>query len=134
METGQYDDIISLPHWEPKKHSRMPLYNRAAQFAPFEALTGYDEMIREEARLTRQRIALSEEEREALDQKMREITVGASVTVRYFVQDLTKQGGEYKTYRGVIKKVDPIGRRIVMQDGLVISVDDVLEIRMREKV
>ena len=69
--SGKYDDIIDLPHPEPQTHPRMPMRDRAAQFAPFAALTGYDAAIRENARLTQERIAPAEAELAALDRRFR---------------------------------------------------------------
>jgi hypothetical protein len=97
----------------------MSLYDRAAQFAPFAALVGYDEMVREEARLTDEERQLSEDERGVLDRKLRliadviEENQRPEITVVYFEPDALKQGGSYTEYTGVVKKIDPIEGVIV---------------------
>ena len=105
-----YGDIIDHPHWESPKHPPMSLYDRAAQFAPFAALSGYDDMIGEEARLVDNRIELSEEEWEELNRKLgridETIRQGAqpAATITYFVPDPLKPGGLYET---IAEKADP---------------------------
>lgn len=109
-----YADIIDHPHWVSPTHPQMSLYDRAAQFAPFAALSGYDEMIGEEARLLDNRIELSEEELEELNRKLSEITEAIGqrnqpvTTITYFVQDPLKPGGMYQTVTEKIRRVDAI--------------------------
>ena len=119
--THDYDDIINLPHYEPKHHPRMSMWNRAAQFAPFAALTGYDAAIRESGRLTDDWVGLSESGNEEMNRKM-ELIVSLlpeqpSVTIEYFVPDEHKAGGSYHTYTGNVRRIDEYEQMMVMTDG-----------------
>ena len=119
--TSDYDDIINLPHYEPKHHPRMSMWNRAAQFAPFAALTGYDAAIQESARLTDDWIGLSESGNEEMNRKM-ELIVSMLpehpfVTIEYFAPDEHKEGGSYQTYSGNVKRIDKYEQTMVMTDG-----------------
>lgn len=123
----EYDDIIDLPR--PKsKHEPMPMSDRAAQFSPFAALTGYGDAIDETARLTDHRIELSEEERTELDYKQQYLSTLDSpmVTVTYFVPDSRKSGGAYVTHTGVLKRVDEVERMMVFVDGTQVPLDEVV--------
>ena len=97
--SNKYDDIINLPHHISKKHPQMTLEARAAQFAPFAALTGYDDEIRETARLTNRRIDLDEEAKSILDNKIKiileQISQRPTVSLTYFIPDLKKDGGKF---------------------------------------
>ncbi len=119
--THDYDDIINLPHYEPKHHPRMSMWNRAAQFAPFAALTGYDAAIRESGRLTDDWVALSESGNEELNRKMElllsKLSEQPHVTIEYFVSDEHKDGGSYQSYTGNIKRIDEYEKTMVMTDG-----------------
>lgn len=129
----EYDDIIDLPR--PKsKHEPMPMSDRAAQFSPFAALTGYDAAIAETARLTDQRIELSEEERAELDYKQQYLATldSPTVTVTYFVPDERKSGGAYVTHTGVLKRVDEVERMVVFKDGLRVPLDEVMDIKCEQ--
>ena len=119
--THDYDDIINLPHYEPKHHPRMSMWNRAAQFAPFAALTGYDAAIRESGRFTDDWVGLSESGNEEMNRKM-ELLVSMlpkhpSVTIEYFVPDDHKAGGSYQTYTGNVKRIDEYEQMMVMTDS-----------------
>lgn len=129
----EYDDIIDLPR--PKsKHEPMPMSDRAAQFSPFAALTGYGDAIDETARLTDARIELSEEERAELDYKQQYLSTLDSpmVTVTYFVPDSRKSGGAYVTHTGVLKRVDEVERMVVFKDGLRVPLDEVMDIKCEQ--
>ena len=119
--THDYDDIINLPHYEPKHHPRMSMWNRAAQFAPFAALTGYDAAIQESNRVTDDLIDLGESGNEELNRKMELILSKLSeqphVTIEYFVPDEHKEGGSYQSYTGNIKRIDEYEKTMVMTDG-----------------
>ena len=119
--THDYDDIINLPHYEPKHHPRMSMWNRAAQFAPFAALTGYDAAIQESTRVTDDLSDLGESGNEELNRKMELILSKLSeqphVTIEYFVPDEHKEGGSYQSYTGNIKRIDEYEKTIVMTDG-----------------
>ena len=129
---NQYEDIINLPHHVSPTRPQMPLSDRAAQFAPFAALTGYDSAIKETGRLTDERIELDEEALAALDRKyqllMDTLDDAPEVTIIYFQPDERKAGGKYVSAVGVVRKVDDFERRITMQDGAKIPMDDVLSI------
>ena len=116
-----YDDIINLPHYEPKHHPRMSMWNRAAQFAPFAALTGYDAAIQESSRLTDDWVGLSESGNEELNRKMEMLLSKLSehpfVTIEYFVPDEHKEGGSCQTYSGNFKHIDDYEQTMVMTDG-----------------
>lgn len=130
---SEYDDIIDLPR--PKSaHEPMPMSDRAAQFSPFAALTGYGDAIDETARLTDARIELSEEERAELDYKQQYLATldSPTVTVTYFVPDERKTGGAYVTHTGVLKRVDEVERMVVFKDGLRVPLDEVMDIKCEQ--
>ena len=115
----EYADIIVLPHHQSPTRPRMSLYDRAAQFAPFAALSGYEEMVAEEARLTDSEIQLSDSETELINSIINEvdsiITNGGhpAVSITYFKPDPYKSGGKYEKVTGVVKRVEHIEKRIV---------------------
>ena len=129
---GKYDEIMGLPHHVSKTRPQMPMSDRAAQFAPFAALTGYDAAIKETGRLTDERIELDLEALSALDMKyqllMEALDEAPEVTITYFQPDERKAGGKYVSAVGAVKKIDDFERRITMQDGAKIPMDDVLSI------
>ena len=126
----QYDDIINLPHHVSANRPQMSMINRAAQFSPFAALTGYDAAIRETGRLTDSRIELSEDSRADLDRKQQllsdRLAEHPEVSVTYFVPDGKKAGGAYVTVTGNVKKLDDFQRLMVLTDGTVVPVDEIL--------
>lgn len=128
----QYDDIINLPHYVSPTRPRMSMIDRAAQFSPFAALTGYDAAIRETGRLTDQRIELSEDSRAALDRKQQLLVECLAdhpeVSVTYFIPDERKSGGAYVTVTGIVKKVDDYQRLLLLTDGTKIPLDDILDL------
>jgi len=138
--TNRYNDIKSLPHHRSATRPHMSLHDRAAQFAPFAALTGYDDMVREEARLTGREIELSETEKQRLDGKLARIgevlAEGRSpeITVRYFVPDARKSGGCYEDHTGAVRKLDAVERKLLFQSATPqgaqkeIAIDRILEI------
>ena len=130
---NRYDEIMGLPHHVSKTRPQMPMSDRAAQFAPFAALTGYDSAIKETGRLTDERIALDEEALTALDRKyqllMDTLDDAPEVTIIYFQPDAQKAGGQYVSATGTVKKVDTFGRRILLQDGTRIPLDSVYDLR-----
>lgn len=136
MKDG-YDDIINLPRHVSPTRARMTLYNRAAQFMPFKALTGYEDDIAEETRLTDRRIELSEGEKELLDQRLQLIgemlpQERAEVTVTYFQPDSRKEGGAYLTAMGQVKKLDAVEGMMVLVDGRRIAFRDIYKIAFRK--
>ena len=130
---GKYDEIMGLPHHVSKTRPQMPMSDRAAQFAPFAALTGYDSAIKETGRLTGERIELDEEALTALNRKyqllMDTLDDAPEVTIIYFQPDERKAGGQYVSATGTVKKVDTFGRRILLQDGTRIPLDSVYDLR-----
>jgi len=130
-----YADIINMPHHVSAKRPQMSMADRAAQFSPFAALTGYDAAIKETGRLTDEKIELEEDALLALDEKLRQIVDSPenceNVDITYFKADATKDGGAYITATGRIKKLDDYQRLIVLDDGKVIPMDDVLSIEER---
>ena len=130
--SNKYDEILSLPHHVSKTRPQMPMSDRAAQFAPFAALTGYDSAIKEPGRLTDEKIELDEEALTALDMKyqilMDAFDDALEVTITFFQPDERKAGGKYVSATGAVKKVDDFERRITMRDGTRIPMDDVLSI------
>ena len=128
----KYNEIMGLPHHVSKNRPQMPMSDRAAQFAPFAALTGYDAAIKETGRLTDERIELDVEALSALDMKyqllMEALDEAPEVTITYFQPDERKAGGKYVSAVGAVKKIDDFERRITMRDGTRIPTDDVLSI------
>ena len=131
-DTDRYEDIIHLPHHVSKVHAPMPLSKRAAQFLPFAALTGYEDLIDEENRLTDEEADLSDE---MIGHINRRLAILASarkqrpvVTITYFVPDLKKDGGACHVTTGVVKKVDHYARTVHMEDGTSIPVWHIMEI------
>ena len=129
---GDYDDLLDLPHHVSESRPQMPMSDRAAQFSPFAALIGYGDAIAETARLTEQRVELSEEERELLDRKQQYllsmVTDRPEVTVTYFVPDARKAGGAYVIRSGRLEKVDLSERLMYLTDGTVIALDEIIGI------
>lgn len=111
-----YEDMLHLPHPAPKKHKRMDRLDRAAQFAPFAALSGHDAEIREEARLTDMAAVLEEDRMAELDLAIRE-SLGKTVSITYFQPDGRKAGGKYVTVGGTVKKIDEFTAELVLEDG-----------------
>lgn len=125
-----YGDIIHLPHPAPVRHPRMAAGSRAAQFSPFAALTGYEEAVREQARLTEREIRPDEHEQAALDEKLRQLRSllreEPPVTLTYFVPDGKKAGGSYRTVRGGLRRIDPLSRTLFLTDGREIPLSSIL--------
>lgn len=131
--TGPYDDILHLPHPTSKRHPRMPIADRAAQFSPFAALTGHGAAIEEIARVTDRRIELDEDAKEQLDQTLQllleRIDEQPEITVTWFSPDKKKAGGQYHTATGKLKRIDSREGRLILTDGNQIPLEDLLEIR-----
>lgn len=133
LNNHQYDDIINLPNPTSKTHLRMPLYNRAAQFSPFAALTGHDAAVKETARLTEEKQELSEDEMARLNEKLnimvKNIGTEKMVTITYFVPDHRKSGGAYISCSGIVKRVDEHEHTIVLTDKTVIPIAQISRIQ-----
>ena len=144
-EKNPYEDIIHLPHHQAANRPHMSLYNRAAQFSPYAALTGYGDMVLEEARQTETRHELGDFEKEELDQKLFMIQEAIQrgehplISVIYFVPDGRKAGGAYKEYAGLVKKIDTVERQIIFladngsSDGKRVRIDDIKEMLLLPK-
>lgn len=133
MENKNYDDIIHLPHKQSDRRPHMPSRDRAAQFAPFSALTGYDDAIDETARLTSEKIILDEYEIEALNNTLVYISENLhkqqKTEVTYFVPDLQKSGGAYVSKSGCIKQIKEFEKVIIFDDDTSVFIEDILSIR-----
>lgn len=130
----KYEDIIHLPHHVSETHPRMSLYDRAAQFSPFAALTGHGAAIRETARLTEHRVELDEETRGRLNEQCRLLLRWVSkkqypvLAVTYFQPDEKKSGGSYVTVKGKVRKIKEYEKLLVMEDGTEIPMEEITEI------
>lgn len=131
-DTNRYDDMIDMPHHVSTKHPQMSLHDRAAQFSPFAALTGYDDAIAETARLTDSRIELSETDMDRLNLKWQLVTEHISerpaITITYFVPDSKKEGGKYVSVSGCVKKINEYEQTVTMTDGRTISLPEVIRL------
>lgn len=131
---GDYDDIINLPHYEPKRHPRMSMMARAAQFAPFAAVAGHDAAIREEGRVTDEWTDIGESESKELDNKMALLitrqTENPMVTIEYFLPDSRKSGGTYQTISGNVRRIDDYERIIELADGRKIPIAVIKDIEI----
>ena len=127
---NEYRDIINLPHHVSQKRRPMGRRERAAQFSPFAALTGYDAVIAESGRLTGERIELSEDSRAVLDAKqqllLEHLAERPEIVITYFLPDEFKEGGAYVCIKGRVKKLECIERLIIMIDGKKIPMDEVI--------
>lgn len=137
-----YADILNHPHWQSPTRPHMSLYDRAAQFAPFAALTGYDDMVNEEARTVDNRILQGDEETALLNRKLTRISDAIregsppAVSITYFVPDPLKAGGKYETISDTVRMVDVVrGKLVLMQtegygrQNKEIALSDILEIQ-----
>lgn len=127
-----YKDIINLSRPKSKIKNPMSLEERAAQFSPFAALTGHNEVIKEKARLTQEKIELDDMEKELLTLKLKIIESRLKENIEcqfcYFVNDQKKQGGKYLSISGVVKQIDMISKIIILTDKTRIPMDDVIAI------
>lgn len=137
MITQHYEDILHLPHPVSRRRCRMTNYDRAAQFAPFAALTGYDAVIAESGRLTQERTELDEMEIARLDERLRElqehIETEQEATFTWFCPDERKTGGAYIRTTGRVKKVDSFQRMIFLTDGRAIPIGEITGIEFAEQ-
>lgn len=130
--TGPYDDIISLPHHVSATRPHMTAGDRAAQFSPFAALTGYDAAIKETVRLTDKKLELDESMKDALSRRLQIIAdrmkKRPEISITFFQPDMKKSGGAYVTAIGTVKKIDEYERIVVMTDGTAIPIDEIISI------
>lgn len=130
--TGEYDDIINLPRHVSKTRPHMAAIDRAAQFSPFAALTGYDAAIKETARLTDEREELDEYSKDTLRDRLQiiaeRIAAQPEIAITYFQPDTIKSGGSYVTATSAAKKIDEHKRIVIMADGTTIPIDEIVGI------
>lgn len=130
--TEPYDGIINLPHHVSSSHPHMSVRDRAAQFSPFAALTGFEDAVRETARLTDVRVDLDEDAKALLNAKLQmiqeQLDDQPQVVITYFRPDDRKAGGAYVAARGCVKIIDEYERSVVMKDGARIRIDDIIKI------
>lgn len=133
-KTQKYDDIINLPHHVSTVHPPMDIMDRAAQFSPFAALSGYEAATKETQRLTEPKIELDESEKELLDVKFRELSqqldARPEVTITYFVPDRKKEGGVYRTVTGRVYKINSYKRLLYLETKEEIPLDDILSLQL----
>ncbi len=129
---NEYDDMLDLPHYEPQRHLRMPRSMRAAQFAPFAALTGYEEAVEESARRTDEKIELDETRIAEIDAALHRLCElpNEAASIEYFVPDKRKSGGAYVTRKVRIKKVNAQEQQLLCADGTVIPFENIYAITL----
>lgn len=128
----RYDDLLNMPHHVSVVHPHMSLYDRAAQFAPFKALTGYEDDVEEASRLTDARVEMDEDRIKQLDERLRLLELRLSdaptVSITYFLPDERKDGGSYETVCSIVKKIDTVRGVIMLRGGREIPLDAVTDI------
>lgn len=124
-----YEDIVNLSPHISKKHPQPTMLERAARFAPFAAITGYEEMVLEEARITEERIELDEVALAMLNEKLNIIHDSLNsepvIQITYFEPDKKKSGGAYISVTGTVKRIDEYERLVIMSDGKKIRIDEI---------
>ena len=129
---GNYDDIIDLSHHVSETHPPMSRADRAAQFSPFAALTGYDAAVRETARVTERRIELDEGVKAELNARLNcileHLPEHPQVSITYFVPDEKKSGGDYRTVTGAVRKLDGFAKTLTLVDGTVVPVEEMVHV------
>jgi len=124
-----YEDIINIPRHISKTHPQASMADRAARFSPFAAISGYEEMVKEAARVTQERIEITDATKELLNEKLNMIAEFLNeeheITITYFEPDKKKSGGAYISTTGVVKRIDELKRIVVMKNNKKIKIDDV---------
>lgn len=130
---SKYDDIIKLPHHVSKRHPQMSIMARSAQFAPFAALSGYDEAVKETARLTDKRLEIDDGLKSILNNKLQyileNININPEIVFTYFLYDKKKTGGKYIEKIGIVKKIDLIEKYIQLTDKSKIPIEEIIDIK-----
>ncbi len=130
-EKNPYERIINMPHYVSEKHPQMSMYDRAAQFSSFAALTGHSDAIEETARLTDFMAAIDEGQKEQINNKLLEIISlpreKRQITLTYFLPDSKKSGGAYVTVKGTVKTIDTVSEKIIFTDGTEIPIESILD-------
>lgn len=136
QKQNNYEDIIHLPHHVSTTHPQMDAMNRAAQFSPFAALTGYEDAISETGRITDSMMELTEDALRSLDERLAFMRDDHGQKEEYcftvFVPDLKKEGGAYKQKTGIVKRIDEINRVVILEDGTQLSIDAIIGISQME--
>ena len=136
MTENPYNDILYLSRPVSKNHIPMPAGNRAAQFAPFAALTGYESVLRETARLTQQPVFLTEESLDELNGQLRKaeerIAQRPRLTMTVYYEDGAKPGGRFETVTGALKKIDRYQQGLVLTDGREIPFFRICDLEIEE--
>ena len=131
---NKYSDIIDLPHHQSENHKRMDKINRAAQFAPFAALTGYAEAINEAGRILDKKIILSNEEKEKISNILSYLNLHIKediiITIVYFIKDNFKEGGSYNSITSSLKKIDEFNKIIELKNKTKIKINDIYKINV----
>lgn len=131
---GKYDDILNMPHHVSSTRPHMSMHDRAAQFSPFSALTGYDDTVRETARLTDEKQELTEDKITDLNQKITFLKEHAEecpeITIEYFIPDEKKSGGKYVTLSGKFRRIDEYNHNMVFTSGEEIPLNDIFNIEL----
>lgn len=133
MTNGKYDDIINMERPVSRKHPKMSMHDRAAQFAPFAALTGHKESIAESGRVTEERIVLDENEKAELDcslQYLLQLGRGTEIFMICFEKDERKRGGRYVDVKGRFRKLDEDRKKLILEDGSAYSLSNIYQIRI----
>ncbi len=129
----KYSDIINLPHHVSNKYPHLSREQKAAQFAPFAALTGFDDDVKETARLTDRKIDIDEGLKEIINDKLNQIIIDIknkpNITITYFIKDSKKKGGKYITEEGIVKKINVINKYLLLENNNKILFEDILEIK-----
>ncbi|MCD8367389.1 MAG: YolD-like family protein [Clostridiales bacterium] len=127
-----YSDIINLPHHVSENRPHMSMLDRAAQFSPFAALTGYDTAVQETARLTDQRVELDDAQKQKISERLNllqeNLAAAPVIEVTYFVPDEHKAGGAYCTVAGTVKKIDASQRLVALTDGTNIPIEEIVDV------
>lgn len=127
-------ELVNYPYKGSQRPGKMTLYARAAQFSPFAALTGYDELLAESSRLTEDRREISEDRAEHINECLHIIAesypqrIGARIT--YFVPDNNKRGGAYETAEGLVRQIDESEMTVVFDDGRAVPINDIFDIEL----
>ena len=126
-----YSDIINYPHYELRKHQRMSIENRSAQFSPFSALTGYSDEIIESSKILESKRDITDDALEILDRKLR-FAFDNKIEVIFLIyqHDKKKNGGNYFKCRGKVFKIDYVYKRIILENKKVVMVKDIIDVNI----
>ena len=131
---SEYEDMVYMPHHVSLRHPHMSIKNRAAQFAPFAAVTGHEASVREAARITEEKISLDDSYKEELNTKLTALLKQSEekreASITYFTNDKYKSGGSYVSAEGIVKRFDEIKKSIILENGIYIPIDDIYDIKI----